>query len=277
MLLLIVLLASTSAWLVSQFVVHQLADHTALLSPPVSTPVHPQPDSLQGAFGLRANLWGASVNTPSSTVSLAQTAQNNANKQQAEAQIRQLNLQLTGLVITPVYRLAIIRTRRDELTLLEGEQVSPDVLLQQVLVDHVVLVSRGQTFRLWLDDGRLDGTADDALDPLLAQQLDNEARIQEVAQSLRLKPLSIGNYVQFRTLFKNGRWDGVAIAPKDDPEVYRYLGFETNDIIRAVNGHSTNEIAQSDHLWRRFLTEERFEVSVERNGQLETISIDLSQ
>jgi type II secretion system protein C len=222
-------------------------------------------------------LWGVASSV--SVTAKPAIQRNQPQLQQAQKTLEQFRLNLLGIVITPTYRLAIIRSTQGEQTLMEGEHISPNLLLQRVEPDHVVVVFSGLSFTLWLDDSRLiaDTSSNDDMDPLLAQQQYNEARIQEVAQSLRLKPLSIGQYVQFRTLYKNGQWEGVVVAPKDDPDVYRYLGFETNDIIRSVNGHSTNDIAQSDRLWRTFLTEERFEVQVERNGQLETVSIDLSQ
>ncbi|UQB43240.1 hypothetical protein JX580_05030 [Thiomicrospira microaerophila] len=221
-------------------------------------------------------LWGESTGLPPTQ----KIESNPKAEQQAQQQIARLNIELLGVIVSPDYRLAIIKTSNRELILLEGESISQTVQLKSVLPDHVIIISQGISFTLWLDDGRLErqvSSAIDEIDPLLAQQQYNEARIQEVAKSLREKPLSIGNYVQFRILFKNGRWDGVAIAPKNDPEVYRHLGFETNDIIKAVNGHSTHEIATSDQLWLQFLTTDRFEVQVERNGQMESLLIDLTQ
>ncbi|MBE0472546.1 MAG: type II secretion system protein GspC [Methyloprofundus sp.] len=188
-----------------------------------------------------------------------------------------LSLTLLGVIKQAEHSVAIIERGRESLVLTVGELVQPNVSLIEIGNDYVVLLHRGKHERLAMED-RAGGLITGEVKPVddLSLSSAEQQRLQQINSEIRENPMRMGNYVRFKGVKKNDAWVGIEVSPRREHKIFEAMGLKPGDLIKSINGTQIQELADAPTLWNRFLQESRFDLQVERNGLLETISVDLT-
>lgn len=188
-----------------------------------------------------------------------------------------LSLSLLGVIKLDKNSVAIIGDGGRTLVLLVGEMVQPDVRLLEVGADFVILDHRGQHEKLVMEDGAKGLVSKAVADSPASADLNttDQHKLESLTKELRQNPMRIGHYIDFQAIQENGKWLGIRIAPKNEPQIFTKLGFRPNDLVKMINGKTIAEMAQNPAIWNGFLQESRFNLQVERGGLLETIDVNL--
>ena len=193
-----------------------------------------------------------------------------------------LKLVLLGTIKTGTTGVAIMANGGNTLVVSEGEQVINGVELVEVEANYVVLLHRGKHERLAMED-RIAGLVTEESEP---EKVDSatelplssaeKERLKGINEEIRENPMRMGNYVRFKGIKQNDTWVGIEVSPRREHKIFEAMGLKPGDLIKSINGTQIQELADAPTLWNRFLQESRFDLQVERNGMLETISVDLS-
>lgn len=196
-----------------------------------------------------------------------------------------LNLKLMGVVDLTSRGAAIIETASGPQAVLEGEEIQSGVTLLDVYDTQAVISNRGVREKLVLNGMDNPLIATDSNDARANNRSSHDSpglvepspRFAQISQQLRQSPMSISNYLRFEPINENGKWVGVRIWPKSDKVLFESLGFQDGDRVVSVNGKSIDELSKNPGLWQQFLAESQFDMMVERNGQTEAVSVQLSE
>ncbi|MBE0494044.1 MAG: hypothetical protein IBX48_06840 [Thiomicrospira sp.] len=268
--LLSLVLVSTILWLSGAWLAQSLD--------PVPIPSLPElsPSSQVSAFtsGVHNLLYGE-TDKPISQQNLSRVA----SEKLADTRLK---LQLLGTIKTGKVGVAILADGGNTLVVSEGEQVINGVELVEVAADYVVLLHRGQHERLAMED-RVAGLVTDESGNKLTESTEGlnlsnaeQQRLKKINNEIRENPMRMGNYVRFKGVKKNDAWVGIEVSPRREHKIFEAMGLKPGDLIKSINGAQIQELADAPTLWNRFLQESRFDLQVERNGLLETISVDLT-
>lgn len=216
-----------------------------------------------------------------------------------------LAVKLTGIVASSEEGLgtAVIEAGGSEGNFMVGDDlpVSGNVKLAKVLPKQVVLDNNGTYELLKLfDDSGLDGLASiqqettasttsngrDAPDNPGSTGDAGDVRINDQAarqlaaqyrQQLYDDPQSLAQVVKVSAVRGDGGLKGYRVAPGRDAEQFRQLGFESGDVVTAVNGLALSDPANTMRLYQtmRDATDATFDV--ERKGSTVTISVSLGE
>lgn len=193
-----------------------------------------------------------------------------------------LKLSLLGTIKTGKVGVAILGNGGNTLVVSEGEQVINGVELVEVAADYVILLHRGKHERLAMED-RVAGLVTEESDKNavgaaggLSLSSAEQQRMKKINNEIRENPMRMANYVRFKGVKKNDVWVGIEVAPRKEHKIFEAMGLKPGDLIKSINGTQVQELADAPTLWNRYLQESRFDLQVERNGLLETISVDLT-
>jgi len=259
-----------AAWLVGQnatlFLQSPVTPSLPVLSVKTSsvTAVQAEPSYLMGKPD--AKVLQASLNTSEPVSEMADT---------------RLKLTLMGVIDVQGAGVAIIQSSGQALVVGEGEEIVKGVDLIEVYPDQVVISHRGKRERLMMEEltkGMIETASNRSSvnSAPVALDAENAMALKEVGETLRKSPISISKYVRFKPIGKNGNWTAVKVWPKSNPELFNAIGFVSGDLLKTVNGRSIQEMAQEPALWQAFLNQSQFELTVERQGQEVTFSVDLN-
>jgi general secretion pathway protein C len=200
-----------------------------------------------------------------------------------EVKKTRLNLTLVGIIMLGENALALIESAGKTLVVFVGDEIMPQVVLQEVFAEEIVISNGGVQELLSLVRGKnqlLTKKNNRQQSAVIAEQNslseDQSDSLNKIGSILRKSPMSISKFIKFKPINKNGRWTGVQIWSRTDKKLFKALGFEEGDMLVNVNGTSINELAITPNLWRAFLSESQFDLIVERNGQQHGVSVDLS-
>lgn len=190
-----------------------------------------------------------------------------------------------------------------------GQEVAPGVLLDAVYPDRVAL-SRGGTIevlKLRMPAGAASApaatrtpnaamavtpftapakpastaTANAPIDRNLfgqvtAQNLPmNGVDMDKVKQQLGVDPTVLANQITPMPVMENGKFVGVRLNGGQHADVLAKLGLQPDDIVTAVNGAPVTDPARMASAVSALSTASRIEVQVRRNGQSQTLTVDL--
>ncbi|MDG6777315.1 type II secretion system protein GspC [Thiomicrorhabdus sp. zzn3] len=192
-----------------------------------------------------------------------------------------LKLKLIGVIVSQDKGVAIIEASGTTKVVSEGEEILSGVELLKVLPDQVVILHRGKQEKLMMErsEAALMQTLSAQSSPTAeASDLsyDQKQTLRNIGEELRQQPVSISKYIRFQPINEDGKWVAVKIWPRAEKEVFESIGFKAGDLLKSINGRSIHEMSQEPALWQAFLNDSRFELGVERKGQLVTLSVDLN-
>jgi general secretion pathway protein C len=192
---------------------------------------------------------------------------------------RLTNLSLKGTVASQIreYSVAIIADgNNDEKVYAIDDAIGSGAKLHAVYADRVVLNENGVLTNLKLpkDFAEAAVTQSRRTTTRNRRAKDNQQSIQAVV-SQNLTKLS--DVIRPTPYFVNGQQSGYRVYPGRDRQQFSALGLRPGDLIKDIDGQSLTDPTQAMQIFQALGTAEQVTVTVERNGQPETITLKTSQ
>ncbi len=195
------------------------------------------------------------------------------------ADTRLVNLTLNGTVASeiPKYSVAIISDGgKDQEVYTIGESVGNSATLHAVYADRVVLNEKGALTNLKLPREFKDVPARNIRPSSLSsrQQVDNSKSLQAVVQQNLTKLTDVIRPTPYRV---QGQQVGFRVYPGRDRRQFAALGLRPGDIIKDIDGQALTDASQAMQIFQSLGTAEQVTVTVERNGENQTLTLTTSQ
>ena len=212
-----------------------------------------------------------------------------------------LNLTLTGILALGMegQGSAIIEARNEQIVYAVGDKlpVGNNVKLAKVMPKQVVLDNNGRYELLTLYEGdnpAFELIASDTSSSSVTEEVSPRPSPQGEARSVKIEdpeavalassyrekmyqdPKSLSKVAKVSSVMRDGKLYGYRVAPGSDPQAFRALGFESGDIIVAVNGLSLSDPANAVRLYQTMKDETAASVDVDRGGSSVSIDVSLS-
>ena len=219
-----------------------------------------------------AHMFGVADET---AVELAPTPEENENL----SDTRLTNLSLKGTVASQIkeYSVAVIADgNNEEKVYAIGDAIGSSAKLHAVYADRVVLNENGVLTNLKLpkDFAEAAVTQSRRTTTRNRRAQDNSRSLQAVV-SQNLTKLS--DVIRPTPYFVNGQQSGYRVYPGRDRQQFSALGLRPGDLIKDIDGQSLTDPTQAMQIFQSLGTAEQVTVTVERNGQPETIILKTSQ
>jgi len=193
---------------------------------------------------------------------------------------RLTNLLLKGTVASaiPEFSVAVIADgNEDEKVYAIDDAIGSNVKLHAVYADRVVLNENGALTNLKLPREFLAtkaAPARRATSNVRQATSGNSSSIQAVL-SQNLTRLS--DVIRPTPYFVNGQQSGYRVYPGRNRQQFASLGLRPGDLIKDIDGQSLTDPTQAMQIFQALGTSDQVTVTVERNGQPETIILKTSQ
>jgi general secretion pathway protein C len=198
-----------------------------------------------------------------------------------------LNLTLIGLLADDrdQFSRALIGTQGgEEKAYAIGDDVARGVVLQAIFPDRVILERSGrlETLRLERDKPGAGGTASAAPPVAAAASVDDSAmasaqQLARVRDEVLKDPAKASEYVRVQPANVGGQLKGYRIYPGRDRAAFTQAGLRPGDLVTSVNGVQLDDPAKALQLLADLGQAGQVNLVVERGGQTQNISINLSQ
>lgn len=191
-----------------------------------------------------------------------------------------LNLTLLGVLADSreEFSRALIAQGADEQGYAVGDDVARGVTLQAIFPDRVILSRNGrlETLRLERDQ---PGTGDSA-PPAVAEAEERAPNSPPALAAIRdevLKdPSKASEYVRVQPANVGGQLKGYRIYPGKDRSAFSAAGLRPGDLVTSVNGVQLDDPAKALQMLGDLGSAGQVNLVVERGGQTQNISINLS-
>ncbi len=245
---------------------------SARWQPPPAAPATSRPtDTPEAAAAAAAGLFGSYVAPATGDASLL------------AAPDTPLNLTLIGLLADDreQFSRALISQNGEERSYAIGDDVGRGVTLQAIFPDRVILSRNGrlETLRLERD---LPGTGGDSLAPPVAQLEERPAAsgpppLAQVRDEVLKDPSRASEYVRIQPANVGGQLKGYRVYPGRDRSAFSAAGLRPGDLVTSVNGVQLDDPAKALQMLGDLSQAGQVNLVVERGGQSQNISINLSQ
>lgn len=195
-----------------------------------------------------------------------------------DAQPTQMNLVLTGVFAAndPTKGLAMIgESAQSSKVYVVGATVRPGTRLHSVYIDRVILDRNGQLETLSLPRPSTAGIITrSAAAPRPAnngQFADNLRRIAET------NPTAFAEVVRPQPVFANGVQRGYRVYPGRNRQQFAKLGLQPGDLVLSINGTPLDDPQRGMEIFNTIGTSDRVNVTVERNGQSQELTLNTAQ
>jgi general secretion pathway protein C len=274
-----VLLVALLAWSLAQLSWRLLPQDEAALAVPViagdtAAPVRSAPVSLEQVAAL--HLFGDADEPRAPETAAPITAPET-----------RLNLKLKGVAALDSQQqaLAIIAEGRgEEKAYRVGQTLPGGAVLHEIRADRVILQRGGRFETLTLPKERMaDGGA--GLPPAASPAGNNRVqsarpsasaqRLQAVRKRLLQNPQEALQLINAQPVMEGGQLKGYRLHPGRDRRLFSSVGLRPGDIVTSVNGIPLSDPAQMGQLFNQLSTAGRLDVTVQRGGRLNSLSLEL--
>ena len=188
------------------------------------------------------------------------------------------NLKLKGTMASqrPEYSIAIISDGSSEEKIYAvGDPIASGTSLHAVYADRVVLNESGELTTLSLPrEYEGPSTARQQTAPVQRMSTAPTTSIQSVvAQNVS----RLADVIRPTPYFVNGQQRGYRVYPGRDRRQFAALGLRPGDLVREIDGQSLTDPTQAMQIFQSLGTAQQVSVTVERNGQPETIVLKTDQ
>jgi general secretion pathway protein C len=195
------------------------------------------------------------------------------------ADTRLVNLVLNGTVASeiPNYSVAIISDGgNDQEVYVIGESVGNNATLHAVYPDRVVLNEKGVLTNLKLPREFKDVPVRSVrrATTTTRQKVDNSDSIQAVVTQNLTRLTDVIRPTPYRV---QGEQVGFRVYPGRDRRQFAALGLRPGDIIKDIDGQALTDASQAMQIFQSLGTSEQVTVTIERNGQSESLTLKTSQ
>jgi general secretion pathway protein C len=196
---------------------------------------------------------------------------------QAEVRDTQVNLVLSAVFAAndPAKGLAIIgESAQSAKVYAVGKSIRPGILLHAVHPDRVILDRGGQLEQLMLPRLSTGAIA-------LNRPAQRPAPGGQFADSLRriaeTNPTAFAEIVRPQPVFANGVQRGYRVYPGRNRQLFAKLGLQPGDLVLSINGTPLDDPARGMEIFNTIGTSDRVQVTVERNGQSQEMTLNTAQ
>ncbi|MGF1686952.1 type II secretion system protein GspC [Photobacterium japonica] len=196
-----------------------------------------------------------------------------------------LNLTLVGLVASTNAKtaLAVITHRGKQNTYGIDENIDGTrATLQAVYADRVIIRNGGRDETLMLDGVDFNKSAQStparptvAKKPATKPAAKPASELGRIKQEILEKPQSLFSYIRLSQVKRDGALVGYRVNPGKDRALFDAVGLQTNDLAVSLNGNDLTDAAVMAKLWTELSNATDFTLTVEREGQLHDIYIEL--
>lgn len=212
-----------------------------------------------------------------------------AEKPTIEAQETNLNLTLRGIVANDGQggALAIIAVNNGpEQTYRPGDNVSGGARLEEIHPDRVILSRGGKMEKLTLPKEKSpEGMAmqSEANAPAALSRrrpartmpsASSSSRLSEYREKLISDPQALMGLASVQPVMENGSLKGYRLAPGSDPRLFAEVGLRPGDVATMVNGIEVGDPTRMGDIINELTTASSLNVTVERNGRTQNLSIN---
>ncbi len=192
---------------------------------------------------------------------------------------RLTNLSLKGTVASdrPEFSVAIIADgANEEKVYVIGDPIGSSAKLHAVYADRVVLDENGMFTNLKLpkEFSAIQAAPVRRTTRSTRQSARNEQSIQSVVSDNLTK---LTDVIRPTPYFVSGQQRGYRVYPGRDRRQFAALGLRPGDLIKDIDGQSLTDPTQAMQIFQALGSAEQVTVTVERNGQPETIVLKTSQ
>ena len=195
------------------------------------------------------------------------------------ADTRLTNLTLKGTVVsTPSEKaVAIIADgNKEEDVYLIGAQVTSGAKLHAVYADRVVLNENGVLTNL-----KLPKEFPASAQPQARRSASAPSRATSATTSIQSvvaqNVSKLADVIRPTPYFVNGQQQGYRVYPGRDREAFSKLGLRPGDLIKDIDGQSLTDPTQAMQVFEKLGDADQVSVTVERNGEPQTIVLSTSQ
>lgn len=190
-----------------------------------------------------------------------------------------LQLVLNGTVASdiPNYSVAIISDAGNDQTVYTiGDSVGNNATLHAVYADRVVLNENGRLTNLNLPREFKDVPTSNVRRATTSarQKVDESKTLQSVVAQNLTKLTDVIRPTPYRV---KGEQVGFRVYPGRDRRQFAALGLRPGDIIKDIDGQALSDASQAMRIFQSLGTAEQVTVTVERNGNSETLTLKTSQ
>lgn len=188
------------------------------------------------------------------------------------------NLQLKGTIASPEPDMSaaiITDGANEEKVYLIGDPISSSAKLHAVYTDRVVLNENGRLTNLRLpEEFAAVATTTARRTPTRRQTAADTQSIQSVVSK---NVARLADVIRPTPYFVNGQQQGYRVYPGRDRRQFASLGLRPGDLIKEIDGQSLTDPTQAMQIFQSLGTSSQVSVTVERNGQPETIVLKTDQ
>lgn len=195
-----------------------------------------------------------------------------------------LQLKLKGVFASsdPLQAFAIISDNKNQDKAYRlGSTVSGGAILHAVYADRVILKRNGrlETLRMTItydDKGNKSTYRESNNAAVVANKrtINAGAKLRALKQTLLKDPQEIWKQVRISPVLKDGSIRGYSID-HEDKQLMRSLTLQKGDVITAVNGQLLSDPSVLYSLMGKLTSQKNIDVTIERNGQVQVIQLQL--
>jgi general secretion pathway protein C len=187
------------------------------------------------------------------------------------------NLKLMGTIASPnpdMSAAIITDGANEEKVYLIDDPISSAVKLHAVYTDRVVLNENGNLTNLRLPEEFAAVATPVRRTQSRRQAATNKSSIQSVVSK---NVARLADVIRPTPYFVNGQQQGYRVYPGRDRRQFAALGLRPGDLIKDIDGQALTDPTQAMQIFQSLGTANQGSVTVERNGQPETIVLKTDQ
>lgn len=191
-----------------------------------------------------------------------------------------LNLVLVGVVTSsvPEKSLAVIANKGTQATyglneMIEGTRAK----LIQVQQDRVIIDNSGRNETIMLEGLKFTKPAPQVIESSSKQIVSNASQdtLDQIREEIRNDAKVLFEYVRMSQVKRDEEVVGYRLSPGKDKALFETIGLQAGDIATAINGLDLKDSASMGEVWQNLSQVNEVTLTVERDGQLFEIYIEL--
>jgi len=194
-----------------------------------------------------------------------------------------LNLTLVGVVASnrAETTLAVITNRGKQNTYGLNEAIDGTrATLQAVYVDRVIIRNSGRDETLMLDGVKFGQSqsqrpARSKSKPVEMVKAAPSSELDQIKKDILEKPQNLFTYIRLSQVKRDNELVGYRVNPGKDRVLFDAVGLKANDLAVSLNGSDLTDPTVMAKLWTELSEATDFTLTVEREGQLHDIYIEL--
>lgn len=196
------------------------------------------------------------------------------------ADTRLTNLTLRGTVASavPEFSVAVISDGNDdEKVYAINDPIGSGAKLHAVYADRVVLNENGVLTNLKLPREFTDAQTASVRRATTNVRQATPSDTQSIQSVLSQNLTRLSDVIRPTPYFVNGQQSGYRVYPGRNRQQFAALGLRPGDLIKDIDGQSLTDPTQAMQIFQALGTSDQVTVTVERNGQPETVVLKTSQ